>query len=447
LFGRSWIDIVITELTTAQKELWALRYNERLRDAKSSEPLDRAAVDRLAQQFYRLLGRPQPRIVCLPSPAMCVLAWGRLSGLLHGSHRRFTGPLAAVWEQLPEQLDRQLSRAEQRDLRKHLGYGLARSLRGEQQRLASEIESQIRDTITPELWHEFGASVRSKDLEALLSRIPRSPISPATRDGLESRWSLVEYSRLADADRWIASAERLLHAQLHRQTEEQVPGLGIVLDNCSSPDSFSLREVLHSFAVEIGVPCSSEQKQQIDLYSASVRHLHYWFPFGSVVLASERHTLPLINEKGQVHAAEGPVLSYPDGWSVYAWRGIPIPWRYADPTAMEIPKEPNAEVRRAVMERFEHAHGKGSFILNCGARLLDSAVQPMWRGRRDQINELLAIDLPDDAAERMVCLRVICPSTGNQYVLGVDKDMQRVRQAIAWTFGMTEEEYVLAQET
>jgi hypothetical protein len=431
--------IVITGLTSAQKELWDRRYHERLREARSPEPLDPAVVARLIGQFYHLLGRPQPRILYLSSPAMCLLAWGRLSGLLDDSCRQFTGPFASLWEQLAEQLNQQLSKAEQGDLRAHLGYGLVRSFRSEQQRLASDVKSQIQGTMTPQLWHEFGALVRWQDFESLPgSRIPRPGDFNLFGEWRPASWNPLEHP---------ANVKRLLHAQLHRQIEEQVPGLGIVLDNCSSPDSFSLREVLYSFALEIGLPCSSDQKQQIDLYLASARQLHYWFPFESVVLVSERHTLPLVNEKGQVHAAEGPILSYRDGWGIYAWRGIPIPWRYANPTAVEILREPNAEVRRAVMERYEHAHGKGSFILNCGARLLDAAVQPMWRGGPDQINELLSIDLADDAAERMVCLRVICPSTGNQYVLGVDKDMRRVRQAIAWTFRMTEVEYSLAQET
>jgi hypothetical protein len=242
------------------------------------------------------------------------------------------------------------------------------------------------------------------------------------------------------------SLARLLDNQLCRDLKEQVPGLAVVSENGFVPRP-PVCEAVYSFALEMGVSCSEEQRALLDLYVRCARHLHYWFPFDSVVFVSRRHRLPLVNEKGQVHVAEGLACTYPDGWGICAWRGIPIPWHYANPTAVEILREPNAEVRRILLERFEQAHGKGSFILNCGAKLLDSAVQPMWRGGPDQINELLAIDLPDDAAERLVCLRVICPSTGNQYVLGVDKDLQRVRQAIAWTFGLTEKGYMLAQET
>ena len=141
-------------------------------------------------------------------------------------------------------------------------------------------------------------------------------------------------------------------------------------------------------------------------------------------------------------------MSFADGWSIFAWRGVRIPEKYyADGvTPRIILAEENIEVRRALMERYEFIKGKGSFLLNCGADVLDSAIQPMPDGK-DSINELLAIDLPGDPDGKMVALRVIDPSTGRQYVIRVPPDQATVRGALARTFDVPEKNYILQQES
>jgi len=49
--------------------------------------------------------------------------------------------------------------------------------------------------------------------------------------------------------------------------------------------------------------------------------------------------------------------------------------------------------------------------------------------------------------EDVMLLKVKCPSTGTFYVLRVPSEMLRCRQALAWTFGMNEQEYFLEMET
>jgi hypothetical protein len=99
-------------------------------------------------------------------------------------------------------------------------------------------------------------------------------------------------------------------------------------------------------------------------------------------------------------------------------------------------------------------------MLDCGARVIDTCVQPMREGEPDKINELLVVDLPEDPDGRMVAVRVIDPSTGRQYVLRVHPELRPMlgnqfgepqemtcQNAIASTFGMRGSDYVLAQES
>jgi hypothetical protein len=153
---------------------------------------------------------------------------------------------------------------------------------------------------------------------------------------------------------------------------------------------------------------------------------------------------------------------------LYAWHGVRIPERYytSEVDAFEILAEKNAEVRRALAERYDEQHGKGSFIQSCNPVMLDSAIQPMRPGETDAINELLSIDLPGDPDGRMVAIKCIDPSTGRVYIIRVHPELRpllgnnnsgrpmfgepqamTVQNALASTHGLRGEEYVLQQES
>ncbi len=109
------------------------------------------------------------------------------------------------------------------------------------------------------------------------------------------------------------------------------------------------------------------------------------------------------------------------------WRGVLINERIAfhpeTITVEEILHEPNAEVRRVLLERV----GFEWFVLRAGAEVLDTDHDAGGERR------LLRISLAGD--EDLVCVAVFCPSTGRQYVLRVPPHMRTCRQAVAWTAG------------
>jgi hypothetical protein len=100
-----------------------------------------------------------------------------------------------------------------------------------------------------------------------------------------------------------------------------------------------------------------------------------------------------------------------------------IAFRPESITAEEILNEPNAERRRVLLERL----GYEAFLGRAHAELLDRD--------RDAGGErrLLRVRMLGD--EALVCVSVICPSTGRQYVLRVPPTMKSCRQAVAWTAG------------
>jgi hypothetical protein len=114
------------------------------------------------------------------------------------------------------------------------------------------------------------------------------------------------------------------------------------------------------------------------------------------------------------------------------WRGVPVDERIAfrpeTITAGEILAQRNAELRRVLLERV----GFERFMREAGAEVLD----------RDRDaggdRQLLRVKLEGD--EDLVCVSVLCPSTGRQYILRVPPRTRTCRQAVAWTAGFSDPE-------
>jgi hypothetical protein len=109
------------------------------------------------------------------------------------------------------------------------------------------------------------------------------------------------------------------------------------------------------------------------------------------------------------------------------WRGVRVTERIAfhpeSLTTEEILDEPNAELRRVMLERV----GFEWFFDRVQAEVLDRDQDPGGERR------LLRVQLLRD--EPLVCLSVCCPSTGRKYTLRVPPSMKTCRQAVAWTAG------------
>jgi hypothetical protein len=109
------------------------------------------------------------------------------------------------------------------------------------------------------------------------------------------------------------------------------------------------------------------------------------------------------------------------------WRGVAVDARIAfSPeliTAEEILAEPNAERRRVLLERM----GYDTFLEHAQAETIDQD--------RDAggMRRLLRVKMNND--EDLVCVTVLCPSTGRQYVLRVPPTVTTCHAAAAWVAG------------
>jgi hypothetical protein len=161
----------------------------------------------------------------------------------------------------------------------------------------------------------------------------------------------------------------------------------------------------------------------------------YWL--GNEVALIVRRPKGLTRDaQGRLHHATGTCMEYHDGWGFYAWHGVSVPEKIiVEPEALtreDFLSEENIEVRRAMMECMGDR-----FVPNMGGYVIDE-------GPRGQLYQVDLAGDPERVA-RYVCVQDA--STPRQYFLRVPPRIKTAAEAVAWSFGLSGEDYHPAQET
>jgi hypothetical protein len=160
----------------------------------------------------------------------------------------------------------------------------------------------------------------------------------------------------------------------------------------------------------------------------------WWWPFQNVVILTERHNILHFDDRIRLHCEDGPALSYPDGWSIYAIHGVRVPEDVVmQPEALTVERiesEQNAEIRRVMIDRY----GQVRYLQDSGAKEI----------HRDDWGILYHKDIPDD--EPMVMVKVVNSTPEpdgafKDYFLRVPPHIDTALDAVAWTFGKSPSEY------
>src|SRR5262249_42507409 len=161
----------------------------------------------------------------------------------------------------------------------------------------------------------------------------------------------------------------------------------------------------------------------------------YWLG-RAVALLVRRPRLLALDEEGRPHSATGRCVEYHDGWGFWAWHGVEgaakVILSPAELTRDDFLSERNVEVRRVIQERMG-----ARFVPEIGGTFLDSSAHGV----------LYQIDMPGDPDRVARYLQVQDPSTGREYYLRVPPDVATAAEALAWTFGLSPEEYRPAGES
>lgn len=165
----------------------------------------------------------------------------------------------------------------------------------------------------------------------------------------------------------------------------------------------------------------------------------FWVGSNGVVLVSR----PIIklDENGRLHCSDGPAIFWNTRTQYYFWHGVHVPREIVEKpdsvTFDSIRKEPNTEVRRVMIERY----GSERYRRESRAEVIDE----------DEHGTLCQERIPVNG-EPMVFVRVRNSTpepdgSFRHYELRVLPHIQTARQAVAWTFGLQEDDYEPITET
>lgn len=170
-----------------------------------------------------------------------------------------------------------------------------------------------------------------------------------------------------------------------------------------------------------------EQTEKVTGLIALARCAGWAMPYENACHVSERHSVLKRDNSGRLHCLTGPAVAYPDGWGVYAVRGVRVPKEWIEKRETLDPMialtDPNLERRAAAATII----GWDKVLEKLSPTVVDTETSEQY-----DYGQLLRVDLPDEPGQQF--LKVLC-ATGRTMVLRVPPNMRTAREANAWTNG------------
>lgn len=150
-----------------------------------------------------------------------------------------------------------------------------------------------------------------------------------------------------------------------------------------------------------------------------------------VAVISDRPLYIKRNDANRLHCPDGPAIEYPDGFSVYVWNSIRVNRSVImEPLSIDlIESEKNQEVRRVMIEKFGYA------AYTADAPVIDEE-KGIGKLRKKSIGggqELAVVEVINGSKEP--------DGTYKTYFLSVPPTSKTAAEAVAWTYGLTADEY------
>jgi hypothetical protein len=156
----------------------------------------------------------------------------------------------------------------------------------------------------------------------------------------------------------------------------------------------------------------------------------------SLLIDSER--------RNRLHCSDGPAVEFADGSKMYFWHGVAVPSCVVEHpetiTVGAINEEPNAEIRRVMLERF----GMERYLEDSSAeRLHEDEFGVLYRIIPTEENTL---PFSRDSLEPFLIVKVANSSpepddSRKEYFLRVPPYVRTAKEAVAWTFGVAGNKY------
>ncbi|MBX9951102.1 MAG: hypothetical protein K2Y39_18170 [Candidatus Obscuribacterales bacterium] len=176
----------------------------------------------------------------------------------------------------------------------------------------------------------------------------------------------------------------------------------------------------------------SEDRKLLEDLQELARSAHAYMFSEQACYLSERPVEFHMDEQARTHREDGPAVIYEGDFKIFCWKNTRAS-QYAitvEPNLENIFGQENVEIRRVLIDRY----GIDRYILDSGAEII----------QHDRFGTLYRKTQSDD--EPIVLVRITNSSpepdgSFRTYFLRVPPETRTAREAIAWTFRMTAEEY------
>ena len=191
-----------------------------------------------------------------------------------------------------------------------------------------------------------------------------------------------------------------------------------------------------------GVKFSEEDEQLIDAWGELVKSACIWRPYRGFALMCERPTTISLDDGVRLNNLKGPALEWPDGFATYAIAGVPVESKYIlhpeNITVDVIESQANMEIRRSLTT----IYGEERYLKESGAEVvsLGRNGSRLWARRNPRDAEIFQmVEVKNSTPEPDGSIKT--------YFIRVPPTVNSADAAVAWTFGMSENEYNPEKET
>lgn len=358
---------------TAEQTAALSRYRSRWAAIRrSTERADREAAEDGVRLAYRSAGlKPPARFVWCESPVA-------LSHLARGVSRADGVNVRSVIIDRPH---RKATRAVGR-------------------RLHRRLLAKVENTVNPE--------------DTLVASVTESVLQAAPQEDL----TLVDYLRRSQPSSWSFALRMLLgrHGLRH---------------DAAGPRDLSWLGVYEYLRNVLGL--REETASLLGLFQVATS-LGWLQPHQNTCWIAERPDLLRGDAQDRLHCATGAALRFPDGWSVWAWKGVEIPrWIIEQPeniTLAAIDAEQNVQVRRCMIEIMTPAR---YVALGGAVRVAEDETGILWRKIWLTYDAWAAVEVINATPEP--------DGTHKRFFLQVPAHFRTAREAVAWTYGLSTKAY------
>lgn len=169
------------------------------------------------------------------------------------------------------------------------------------------------------------------------------------------------------------------------------------------------------------------------LWSAT-SNLGWIVPHERVCWIADRHHVLKFDASDRLHCADGPAVAYRDGIAVHAWKGVQVPASLIEQpariTARSIDRELDPVVRRCMIDIM----GPEKYIATGSpVRIAQDDTGILWRKLWWGFDAWAAVEVVNGSPEP--------DGSHKHYYLQVPPTVRTAREAVAWTYGLSEHQY------